>query len=157
MSPWCVPKIQCESRHDEHAAGTGELVLASESLSDGTASIGELTNLTATQRVTPSPSQLQIIKQGFLFETATLICPQHSVVDGVMDTLSNLRTEEQFGKLFKSATEKPEAAGISIPPVPQDSKGRGGCLQSTNAATERHSFQSVEDYYRGKVYYFLRN
>ncbi|KAI4831067.1 hypothetical protein KUCAC02_002668, partial [Chaenocephalus aceratus] len=42
----------------------------------------------------------------------------YAVVDGVMDTLSNLRTEEQFGKLFKSATEKAEAAGISIPTVP---------------------------------------
>ncbi|KAJ4939591.1 hypothetical protein JOQ06_029035 [Pogonophryne albipinna] len=34
----------------------------------------------------------------------------YTVVDGVMDSLSNLRTEEQFGKLFKSATEKAEAS-----------------------------------------------
>ena len=60
------------SRKDEHAAGIGEvtenieeLVLASQSLSDVTAAIRELTNLTATQRVTLSRSQLQIIKQGF--------------------------------------------------------------------------------------------
>ncbi|KAK1880352.1 Zinc finger MYM-type protein 1 [Dissostichus eleginoides] len=81
----------------------------------------------------------------------------YTVVDGVMDTLSNLRTEEQFGKLFKSATEKAEAAGISIPAVPpaQQRQRRvpAKYRQSTNAATESHSFQSVEDYYRGKVYY----
>ncbi|KAF3856934.1 hypothetical protein F7725_017657 [Dissostichus mawsoni] len=60
----------CHGRNDEHAAGIGEvtetieeLVLASQSLSDVTAAIRELTNLTATQRVTLSPSQLQIIKQ----------------------------------------------------------------------------------------------
>ncbi len=28
-----------------------------------------------------------------------------------METLSNLKTEEQFGKLFKSTTEKAEATG----------------------------------------------
>ncbi|KAJ4947852.1 hypothetical protein JOQ06_009883 [Pogonophryne albipinna] len=81
----------------------------------------------------------------------------YAVVDGVMDTLSNLRTEEQFGKLFKSATEKAEAAGISIPTVsPGQQRQRrvpAKYWQSTNAATESHSFQSVEDYYRGKVYY----
>ncbi|KAJ4944109.1 hypothetical protein JOQ06_012654 [Pogonophryne albipinna] len=81
----------------------------------------------------------------------------YTVVDGVMDTLSNLRTEEQFGKLFKSATEKAEAAGISIPTVPPGQQRQrrvpAKYWQSTNVATESHSFQSVEDYYRGKVYY----
>ncbi|KAI4831068.1 hypothetical protein KUCAC02_002669 [Chaenocephalus aceratus] len=81
----------------------------------------------------------------------------YAVVDGVMDTLSNLRTEEQFGKLFKSATEKAEAAGISIPTVPPGQQRQrrvpAKYRQSTNAATDSHSFQSVEDYYRGKVYY----
>lgn len=80
-----------------------------------------------------------------------------TVVDGLMDTLSNLRTEEQFGKLFKSATEKAEAAGISIPTVPPGQQRQRRVTakyrQSTNVATESHSFQSVEDYYRGKVYY----
>ncbi|KAF3856755.1 hypothetical protein F7725_017478 [Dissostichus mawsoni] len=54
----------------------------------------------------------------------------YTYVDGVMDTLSNLRTEEQFGKLFKSATEKQKPLGSASPQSPQDSKGRGGCLQS---------------------------
>lgn len=50
----------------------------------------------------------------------------YSVVWGVMDTLSNLRTEEQFSKLFKNATEKAEASGIGIP------TGRGRFLQNIN-------------------------
>ncbi|KAJ3609502.1 hypothetical protein NHX12_024023 [Muraenolepis orangiensis] len=62
----------------------------------------------------------------------------YTVVDGVIDTLSNLRTEEQFGKLFKSATEKVEAGGISIPTVPpgqqRQRKVPAKYRQSTNAA-----------------------
>lgn len=76
----------------------------------------------------------------------------YTVVDGVKDTMSNLRTEEQFGKLFKSATEKAEAAGISIPKEPPGQQ-KAKYSQSTGAATESHSFQSVEEYYRVKVYY----
>ncbi|KAJ4920670.1 hypothetical protein JOQ06_005141 [Pogonophryne albipinna] len=53
----------------------------------------------------------------------------YSFVDGVMDTLSNLRTEEQFGKQFKSATEKAEAAGISIPTVPPSAKAEEGACK----------------------------
>lgn len=83
----------------------------------------------------------------------------YTVVDGVKDTMSNLRTEEQFGKLFKSATEKAEAAGISIPKEPRGQQRQrrdpAKYRKSTGAAAERHSFQSVEDYYRVKVYYYF--
>ncbi|XP_035981082.1 uncharacterized protein LOC105935689 isoform X2 [Fundulus heteroclitus] len=60
------------SRKDEEAAGIGEvtekieeLLLASQNLPDVTASIRELTNLAATQKVILTPSQLHTIKQGF--------------------------------------------------------------------------------------------
>ncbi|KAK0134978.1 Zinc finger MYM-type protein 1 [Merluccius polli] len=81
----------------------------------------------------------------------------YSVVGGVMDTLSNLRTEEQFSKLFKNATEKAEVSGISIPTVPlgqkRQSKVPAKYKHSSTAATESHSFKSVEEYYRVKMYY----
>ncbi|XP_061909659.1 zinc finger MYM-type protein 1-like isoform X1 [Entelurus aequoreus] len=81
----------------------------------------------------------------------------YSVVGGVTDTLSNLRTEEQFSKLFKNATEKAEASEISIPTVPPGQKRQrkvpAKYKHSSTAATESHSFKSVEEYYRVKMYY----
>ncbi|XP_034736349.1 uncharacterized protein LOC117949883 [Etheostoma cragini] len=60
------------SRKDDEATGIGEvtekleeLVLASQNLPDITATIRELTNLAATQRVILNQTQLQTIKQGF--------------------------------------------------------------------------------------------
>lgn len=74
-----------------------------------------------------------------------------------MDTLSNLRTEEQLSKLFKNATEKAEAAGISIPTVPpgqqRQRKVSAKYKHSSTAVTESHSFKSVEEDYRVKVYH----
>lgn len=49
-----------------------------------------------------------------LYRTVVDVSTAYTVVDEVMETLSNLRTEKQFGKLFKSATEK----AVSIPTVP---------------------------------------
>jgi len=81
----------------------------------------------------------------------------YHVVAGVVDTLTNLRTEKLFAELYKSATEKAEAAGISIPIVPpgqqRQRKGPARYKQSSTAATESHAFTTVEDYYRVKLFY----
>ncbi|KTG36542.1 hypothetical protein cypCar_00037181 [Cyprinus carpio] len=81
----------------------------------------------------------------------------YTVTDGVLDTVKNLRSEEEFKTIFQQAIEKAEDAGIDIPTVPpgQERKRKvpARYLHSTTAAQDSHTFQTVEEFYRAKVFF----
>lgn len=81
----------------------------------------------------------------------------YTVTDDVLDTVKNLRSEEEFKTIFQKATEKAEDAGIDIPTVPpgQERKRKvpARYLHSTTAAQNSHTFQTVEEFYWTKVFF----
>ncbi|RXN11703.1 zinc finger MYM-type 1-like protein [Labeo rohita] len=81
----------------------------------------------------------------------------YTVTDGVLDTVKNLRSEEEFKTIFQKAIEKAEDAGINIPTVPpgrgRKRKAPARYLHSATAAQDSHTFQTVEEFYRAKVYF----
>ncbi|ROL55054.1 NLR family CARD domain-containing protein 3 [Anabarilius grahami] len=80
----------------------------------------------------------------------------YTVTDGVLDTVKNLRSEEEFKTLFQKAIEKAEDAGICIPTVPPGHLRKKNVparyLHSATAAQDSHTFQTVE-FYQAKVYF----
>lgn len=81
----------------------------------------------------------------------------YTVTDGVLNTVKNLRSEEEFKTIFQKAIEKAEDAGIDITTVPlghgRKRKVPARYLHSATAAQDSHTFQTVEEFYRAKVYF----
>ncbi len=80
----------------------------------------------------------------------------YSIVDGVLKRLAYSRTEEEFEKIYKQATEKAASVGLDLPSeVPGQARRRKVPEKfkfSATSATTDHAFPTLQEYYRVKVY-----
>lgn len=81
----------------------------------------------------------------------------YTVVDGVLKRVKELRTDDQFTEIFQKATTAAETLDIDIPEqIPGQGRRRkvpGKFKYSSTSATEDHHVQTLEEYYRGKLYF----
>lgn len=81
----------------------------------------------------------------------------YSIVDGVLKRLAYSRTEEEFEKIYKQATEKAASVGLDLPSeVPGQARRRKVPEKfkfAATSATTDHAFPTLQEYYRVKVYY----
>uniref|UniRef100_A0A8C1LI83 HAT C-terminal dimerisation domain-containing protein n=1 Tax=Cyprinus carpio TaxID=7962 RepID=A0A8C1LI83_CYPCA len=70
----------------------------------------------------------------------------YTVVNGVINRMNTMRTEEQFKEIYHNATIQVETRGIN---VPEDIPGQ----YCSTSATEDHQPQTLEEYYRGRMYF----
>ena len=81
----------------------------------------------------------------------------HKVIDGVLHTLSSMRSEEKFGEIFGCATEKAESFNIPVPTVVpgQERKRKVPVRYQHNPTVSQvgAQFESVEAYFRSSVYF----
>ncbi|KAI9534096.1 hypothetical protein NQZ68_016814 [Dissostichus eleginoides] len=81
----------------------------------------------------------------------------YTVVDGVLRRVQELRTDEQFTEIFMKATTAAEALDIEIPEqIPGQGRRRKvpeKFKYSSTSANEDHHVLTLEEYYRGKLYF----
>ncbi|KAK1875816.1 Zinc finger MYM-type protein 1 [Dissostichus eleginoides] len=81
----------------------------------------------------------------------------YTVVDGVLRRVQELRTDEQFTEIFMKATTAAEAEDIEIPEqIPGQGRRRKvpeKFKYSSTSANEDHHVLTLEEYYRGKLYF----
>lgn len=81
----------------------------------------------------------------------------YKVVNGVLQELAHSRTEEKFDNMYKQATEKAASVGLDPPTeIPGQARRRKMPAKykfTATTATFDHTFPTLQDYYRVKVYY----
>ncbi|XP_051797021.1 zinc finger MYM-type protein 1-like [Acanthochromis polyacanthus] len=81
----------------------------------------------------------------------------YKIVDGVFQRLAHTRTEEEFENMYQQATEKAASVGLDPPnEIPGQARRRKMPAKFkviATAATADHTFPTLQDYYRVKVYY----
>ncbi len=81
----------------------------------------------------------------------------HTLVEGVLKRLQELRTESEFKVVFEKAKERAEAAGIEFPDkIPGESRPRkipARYKYSSKSTGEDHHPENLEEFYRTRVYY----
>ncbi|KAF3844455.1 hypothetical protein F7725_007618 [Dissostichus mawsoni] len=81
----------------------------------------------------------------------------YTVVDGVLRRVQELRTDKQFTEIFMKATTAAEALDIEIPEqIPGQARRRKvpeKFKYSSTSAGEDHHVLTLEEYYRGKLYF----
>jgi hypothetical protein len=81
----------------------------------------------------------------------------YTIVEGVIQRVKAMRTDEAFKVLFTKAKRQAEAAGIEVPEeIPGQARRRKVPQKykySSKSATEDYQAQDLEEHYRGKVFF----
>ena len=81
----------------------------------------------------------------------------YTIIEGVIQRVKAMRTDEEFKVLFTNAKGQAEAAGIEVPEeIPGQARRRKVPQKykySSKSATEDYQAQDLEEHYRGKVFF----
>ena len=87
------------------------------------------------------------------------LAASYRIVDGVLQSLRELRNDEKFQEIFTKVKERAESMAIDLPSVIPGQGRRRKMPErykySATSATEDQQYQTLDDYYRGRVFYVL--
>ncbi|XP_064079439.1 uncharacterized protein LOC135196522 [Macrobrachium nipponense] len=85
------------------------------------------------------------------------LAASYRIVDGVLQSLRELRNDEKFQEIFTNVKEKAESMAIDLPSGIPDKAEEEKCLKDTSivptSAIETQPYQSLDEYYRVRVFY----
>ena len=86
------------------------------------------------------------------------LAASYRIVDGVLQSLRELRNDEKFQEIFTKVKDRAESMAINLPSV-IPGQGRRRKMperykySATSATTEDQQYQTLDDYYRVRVFY----
>lgn len=85
------------------------------------------------------------------------LAASYRIVDGVLQSLRELRNDEKFQEIFTKVKERAESMAIDLPSVIPGQGRRRKMPErykySATSATEDQQYQTLDDYYRVRVFY----